>query len=108
MLIYRFFINSYQTALLRQDTDCQATLMNIILRNYLNENLVNQAEKFVSKTSYPTTAGNNQLARYMYYLGRIKAIQLEYSESYGNLLQAIRKAPQSPATLGFQQVVLII
>ena len=97
-------IAAYRTSVLRQDFDTQATLMNIILRNYLENNLVDQADKFVSKTTFPTTAGNNQLARYNYYIGKIKAIQLEYSESYHCLLQAIRKAPQSKETLGFQQV----
>jgi 26S proteasome regulatory subunit N3 len=37
-------------------------------------------------------------------LGRIKAIQLEYSEARKHLLQAIRKAPQHTA-LGFKQIV---
>ena len=98
-------ISAYRTATLKQDYETQATLMNIILRNYLAHNMIEQADKFVSKTSFPPSAGNNQLARYMYYIGRIKSIQLEYSASYANLLQAVRKAPQSPETLGFQQVV---
>lgn len=38
-------------------------------------------------------------------IGRIKAIQLDYSESYRNLLQAIRKAPQTVISAGFQQAV---
>ena len=36
--------------------------------------------------------------------GRIKAIQLEYTEAHKNLLQAIRKAPQHTA-VGFKQTV---
>lgn len=36
--------------------------------------------------------------------GRIKAVQLEYSEAYTYLLQAIRKAPQNTA-IGFRQTV---
>jgi len=35
--------------------------------------------KLVSKTTFPTSAGNPQFARYHYYLGRIKAVQLNYS-----------------------------
>ncbi|KAF6039688.1 PSMD3 [Bugula neritina] len=42
--------------------------------------------------------------RVLYYLGRIKAIQLDYSDAHKNLLQAIRKAPQSGAP-GFRQTV---
>lgn len=36
--------------------------------------------------------------------GRIKAIQLDYSEAHKNLLQAIRKAPESSG-VGFRQTV---
>ena len=36
--------------------------------------------------------------------GRIKAIQLEYSQSHVKLTQAMRKAPQNSA-IGFKQTV---
>jgi len=39
-------------------------------------------------------------------LGRIKAIQLDYSEAHRHLLQAMRKAPQHTA-VGFKQTVLL-
>lgn len=35
------------------------------------------------------------------FLGKIKAIQLEYTEAYSRLMQSIRKAPDSGA-LGFR------
>ncbi|KAJ3118743.1 26S proteasome non-ATPase regulatory subunit 3 [Phlyctochytrium bullatum] len=82
-----------------------ATILNLLLKNYLHYNLYEQADKLVSKASFPETAGNNQQARYLYYLGRIKAIQLDYTASHRHLLQAIRKAPQNPKTAGFQQAV---
>ncbi|CAG8737617.1 11288_t:CDS:10, partial [Dentiscutata erythropus] len=94
-----------RTATLRHDDDSQATLLNLLLRNYFHYNLYDQADKLVSKTTFPETAGNNQQARYMYYLGRIKAIQLDYTVSHTHLLQAIRKAPQNTVTAGFQQAV---
>lgn len=37
-------------------------------------------------------------------VGRIKAIQLDYSEAHRHLLQAMRKAPQHTA-VGFKQTV---
>jgi 26S proteasome regulatory subunit N3 len=62
----------------------------------------------------------NETSRHLYYLGRIRAIQLEYSEAYMSLLQvrfhmchgclskscfqASRKCPQQKA-LGFRTVV---
>ena len=94
-----------RTATLRRDNECQATLINLLLRNYFHYNLYDQADKLVSKTAFPESAGNNQLARYMYYVGRIRAIQLNYTESHANLVQAIRKAPQNASTAGFQQAV---
>ncbi|RIA82899.1 proteasome regulatory subunit C-terminal-domain-containing protein [Glomus cerebriforme] len=94
-----------RTATLRHDDDSQATLLNLLLRNYFYYNLYDQADKLVSKTTFPETAGNNQQARYMYYLGRIKAIQLDYTASHMHLNQAIRKAPQNTVTAGFQQAV---
>lgn len=47
----------------------------------------------------------------MYHLlcgvGRIKAIQLDYSEAHRHLLQAMRKAPQHTA-VGFKQTVIFL
>jgi hypothetical protein len=40
-----------------------------------------------------------------YYIGRIKSIQLDYTEALRNLQQALRKAPQSSAT-GFRITVV--
>ncbi|KAG0263996.1 26S proteasome non-ATPase regulatory subunit [Actinomortierella ambigua] len=96
-------LSAQRTATLRRDDDTQSTLINLLLRNYFHYNLYEQADKLVSKTTFPENASNNQLARFMYYLGRIKAIQLEYTESHQNLLQAVRKAPQNTVTAGFQQ-----
>lgn len=93
-----------RTATLRHDEEGQAVLLNLLLRNYLHYNLFDQADKFIAKSKFPETASNNEGARYLYYTGRIKAIQLEYSEAYTCLLQAIRKAPQDSA-VGFLQTV---
>ncbi|CAM0135598.1 26S proteasome non-ATPase regulatory subunit [Umbelopsis sp. WA50703] len=92
-----------RTATLRRDDDTQATLLNLLLRNYFHYNLYEQADKLVSKSTFPENASNNQAARYAYYLGRIRALQLDYTTAHTQLLQAIRKAPQNTATAGFQQ-----
>ncbi|KAH7643105.1 regulatory particle non-ATPase 3 isoform X1 [Dermatophagoides farinae] len=99
-----FFHSRLQTATLRNDYEGQAVLLNSLLRIYLHYNLYDQASKLVSKSTFPESASNNEWARFFYYLGRIKAIQLEYSEARKNLLQAIRKAPQQSA-IGFKQIV---
>ncbi|KAH9369257.1 hypothetical protein HPB48_012333 [Haemaphysalis longicornis] len=99
----RSFLHSrLRTATLRSDYEGQAVLVNCLLRNYLHYNLYEQASKLVSKSAFPDAASNNEWARYLYYLGRIRAIQLDYSEARRHLLQAIRKAPQH-AALGFKQ-----
>ena len=76
----------HKTACLRKDLIGQATVTNIILRSYLSQNLYEQARQFIVKTSYPQNASNTQTSRYLYYLGRIKSVQLEYSESHGMLV----------------------
>lgn len=59
-----------RTAALRHDDDLQATLLPLLLRNYLEHGLYDQADKLVSKTTFPEgTAGNAQLARWYYYVG---------------------------------------
>jgi 26S proteasome regulatory subunit N3 len=93
-----------RTCTLRSDHEGQAALLNLLLRNYLSFNLYDQADKLVTKSTFPENASNNEWARYLYYLGRIKAIQLDYSEAHLKLLLAMRKAPQHTA-VGFKQTV---
>ncbi|XP_067936638.1 26S proteasome non-ATPase regulatory subunit 3-like [Watersipora subatra] len=101
----RSFLHSrLRTCALHSDMEGQACLLNLLLRNYLMFDLFDQADKLVSKSAFPEQANNNEWARYLYYLGRIKAIQLDYSDAHKNLLQAIRKAPQHGAP-GFRQTV---
>ncbi|RKP13842.1 26S proteasome non-ATPase regulatory subunit 3-like protein [Piptocephalis cylindrospora] len=90
---------------LRRDTESQATLINLLLRFYFHFGLHEQADKFIAHTPFPEGAGNNQAARYNYYLGRVRALQLEYSEAHAHLLQASRKAPQTEVASGFLQAV---
>ncbi|KAI9306132.1 proteasome regulatory subunit C-terminal-domain-containing protein [Cunninghamella echinulata] len=96
---------AHKTASLRHDDETQATLLNLLLRNYFVHDLYDQADKLLSKSTFPENAGNNQAARYAYYLGRIKALQLDYTSAHTYLIQAIRKAPQNTVTAGFQQTV---
>ena len=51
-----------------------------------------QAEALRSKAQRPETARQQQqLARYLYYLGRIQAVQLDYTDAKDSLQQAARK-----------------
>ncbi|KAB5542716.1 proteasome regulatory subunit C-terminal-domain-containing protein [Coniochaeta sp. 2T2.1] len=92
-----------RTAVLRKDTDTQASVIVILLRNYLQTSHISQADLLVSHTQFPENAANNQVARFLYYLGRIRAIQLRYTEAHEHLTAATRKAPSSACALGFSQ-----
>ena len=85
----------YRTAALRLDEIGQETLVNLLLRNYLHYNLYDQAEKLRSRVTLPVSRSIQQQCRYAYYLGRIRAVQLEYSEAKEYLTQAYQKAPTS-------------
>jgi 26S proteasome regulatory subunit N3 len=99
-------LSALRTATLRYDTDTQGTLLTLLLRNFIHYKLYDQADKLVSRTQFPESSGNNLFARYLYYLGRIRAIQLDYSAAHQQLLMAIRKAPQqNKAAAGFLQTV---
>jgi 26S proteasome regulatory subunit N3 len=82
----------------------QAVLLNLLLRNYLAYNLIEQAETLASKAVFPEAASNNQYCRYLYYMGRVQAVQLDYSDAHHKLLQAERKAPHEYAC-GFLEEV---
>ncbi|CCC09632.1 hypothetical protein SMACR_03664 [Sordaria macrospora] len=92
-----------RTAVLRKDIDTQASVIVLLLRNYLLTSHISQADLLVQHTQFPENAANNQVARFLYYLGRVRAIQLRYTEAHEHLTAATRKAPSSPCALGFSQ-----
>ncbi|KAJ2187493.1 26S proteasome non-ATPase regulatory subunit [Coemansia sp. RSA 530] len=98
-------LSALQAATLAGMKETKAMLLTLLLRNYLHYKLYDQAERLTAKSSFPADAPNNLLARYLYYLGYIEAIQLNYSQAQTHLLEATRKAPSNAATAGFQQTV---
>ncbi|TFL04701.1 PCI domain-containing protein [Pterulicium gracile] len=99
------FFAAQRTASLRHDEETEASLLNRLLRCYIEYSLYDQADKLVSKTTFPESASNAQCARYYYYLGRIKAVQLNYTAAHTDLQQAIRRAPPPKVAPGFYQAV---
>eukprot|EP00798_Chlamydomonas_sp_ICE-L_P009324 gene9324-16457_t len=84
----------HRTAVLHHNSVGQETLMNLLLRNYLHYGLYDQAEKFRSKAQKAEAfRSHQQYCRYLFYLGRIRTIQLEYTDAKESLQQAARKAP---------------
>lgn len=101
--IRQTLLAALRTAVLRKDVDTQATVMTLLLRNYLSTSHISQADLLISHNPFPVAASNNQIARYMFYLGRIRAIQLQYTEAHSHLIGATRKSPASPVARGFYQ-----
>lgn len=84
---------AHRTACLQHDEMGQATLLNLILRDLLLHNLVEQAYKLVSKSTFPEKASNNQFCRYLYFTGRISALQVHLHRT--DLLTAAALHPAS-------------
>jgi 26S proteasome regulatory subunit N3 len=96
-------IAAHRTACLRHDEPSQIALTNAILRSYLLDNLYSQADQFRNNIHLPQTALTSaDHARYLYYIGKINLVQLQYGEALSNLTQAVRKGPRSGA-IGFRQ-----
>lgn len=82
----------HNTAVLNHDEFGQEVLLNLLLRNYLHYNLYDQAEKLRAQSQRPeATRSNQQHCRHLFYLGRIRAVQLEYTEAKECMVQASRK-----------------
>jgi len=92
-----------RSAVLRKDADTQASVTVLLLRNYISTADITQADLLVSQTQFPTTASNNHVCRYLYYLGRIRAIQLSYTAAHEHLISATRKSPTHQTAAGFYQ-----
>ncbi|KAF8524401.1 diphenol oxidase-A2 [Hysterangium stoloniferum] len=99
-------LNAQRTASLRHDTESLATLINLVLRSYLLTSSYSAASTYLSKVTYPdSNSSPAQLARYLYYVGRIRAIELSYTAAHNHLLQAVRRAPKAEQAPGFWQEV---
>jgi 26S proteasome regulatory subunit N3 len=98
------FLQSYRKSCLKHDTYSQAVLINVVLRFYLLSNKVQLAKEFAEKSGFPDTANYPEIARNQFYLGKLKALTLNYVESHGHLVQAARKAPEHGAN-GFKLAV---
>ena len=92
-----------RTSVLRKDPDTQAMVTTLLLRNYLSTSHIAQADLLVSHSPFPASASNNQVARFLYYLGRIRAIQLAYTDAHEHLTGATRKTSSSVSAAGFYQ-----
>ncbi len=95
---------AYRTACIEMDSISQVTLINCIIRYYLNNKNVEMARSFISKTKYIENVSSYEDARYLFYIGKIEAIQMNYSDSYTHLSSSFRKAPEKTGQ-GFKNLV---
>ena len=58
--IRHFLLKAHRSACLQHNEFGQATIINLLLRNYLNDSLYDQASKLVAKVRFPETASVNQ------------------------------------------------
>ena len=101
--IQQNLLAALRTSVLRKDQDTRATVTTLLLRNYLATSHISQADLLIAHSEFPPAASNNQIARYLYYFGRIRAIQLSYTEAHEHLTGATRKSPTTPSAGGFYQ-----
>lgn len=94
-------LSALRSAVIRHDTETLASVTVLLLRNYIATADITLADLLVAQTQFPTTAANNQVCRYLYYLGRIRAIQLNYTEAHSHLEAAVRKSPTTGPAIGF-------
>jgi len=99
---------AYRQSCIELNYDTQVFLTNSILRYYILNNSYEQARNFLSKIKYVENVSLYQDARYLYYLGRINSVQMNYSESYSNLTNSLRKAPDCNLDFRLQVEQLLI
>ena len=61
--------SAYRKACLNLDLITQNTLINCIVRYFLDNDAYEQARNFISKTNFHENISTNEDARYKYYLG---------------------------------------
>eukprot|EP00754_Rhynchopus_humris_P043647 Rhum_TRINITY_DN3417_c0_g1::Rhum_TRINITY_DN3417_c0_g1_i1::g.10635::m.10635/K03033/PSMD3, RPN3; 26S proteasome regulatory subunit N3 len=92
-----------RTCTLKHDELGQEILLNKILENLLHHNLVEQADSIITNTELDEPyRSTNQAARFCFFKGYVKAVQLDYTEANHLLHQALRKAPEK--AVGFRTI----
>ncbi|WVR07220.1 hypothetical protein IAU60_004261 [Kwoniella sp. DSM 27419] len=94
-----------QTASLRKDETLEVTVINLLLRSYLAAQQYDQADKLIAKSTFLGAANQAQTVRWLFYAGRLRAIQLNYAQARSYLQTAIRRAPKDEVAPGFVQLI---
>lgn len=90
---------AHRTACLRTDEFGEAVYINLLLRSFVAARDFAQAAALLSKVRFPDAASTAQLVRFSFYTGRVKAVQLEYSDALESFQAASRKVPPTARAL---------
>lgn len=72
-------LEAYSKSCLKNDEIGQATLINLILRNYLAYNHYDAANNFIEMTNFPESKSTNEYCKFLYYTARVKAVRRDYT-----------------------------
>lgn len=83
----------------------QATIVNCILKHYVDMGGYNLALSFLKHCKFPSDASPAQLGRYLFFDGHLNAVTLNYAEAQHKLQLSLRRAPQNHHAKGFRSLV---
>ena len=83
----------------------QATVVNCILKNYIDAGGYTLALSFLKHCNFPNDASPAQLGRYHFFVGHLKAITLDYASAQHHLQLSLRRAPQNRHSENFRGLV---
>ncbi|KAK8898544.1 26S proteasome non-ATPase regulatory subunit 3 [Tritrichomonas musculus] len=83
----------------------QATIVNCILKHYIDVGGYNLALSFLRHCKFPNDASPAQLGRYHFFVGHLKAVTLEYADAQHHLQLSLRRAPQNKYAESFRSLV---
>lgn len=110
-MTFRKLFELYRSASVAKREASQATLLNLILRCFIESKDFVGASEFITHTLFPESKINNEFIKYLYYTAYIKAIELNYQEAFARVNQALRKAPEKSAKgfkLGAQKLAIVV
>lgn len=105
--IIEHLLDHLKFAVLKHQPETQVSIICGILRAYLVRGDILSASEFVSKVEYPENfnISTSLEARYLFYMAKIFAIQLDYETANEYIVSAIRKAPlNDEGSKGFLQI----
>lgn len=83
----------------------QATIVNCILKHYIDIGGYDLALSFLKHSHFPTDASPPQLGRYHFFVGHLKAVTLDYAEAQHHLQLSLRRSPQNKHAESFRSLV---